>query len=152
MRFAALTVFALTLGAAAPAIAGEFDARGVYHPSPNAVASIEFGADFDVAADYFTPAQAPAECKPGSTVVTPADPFSGSEVLHVALKGFGCADRFIVHGLPARKAAYRATLWMRHGGIADGDKIVLGSAAAGFTIVAATAVWEDGKKLSEASR
>ena len=33
---------------------------------------------------------------------------------------------------------------MRHGGIADGDKIVLGSAAAGFTIVAATAVWEDG--------
>ena len=117
VRFAALTVFALTLGAAAPAIAGEFDARGVYHPSPNAVASIEFGADFDVMADYFTPAQAPAECKPGSTVVTPADPFSGSEVLHVALKGFGCADRFIVHGLPATKAAYRATLWMRHGGI-----------------------------------
>ena len=41
---------------------------------------------------------------------------------------------------------------MRHEGVRHGDKIVLGSAAAGFTIVAATAVWEDGKQAVGAGR
>ena len=31
---------------------------------------------------------------------------------------------------------------LRNGGVADGDKIVIGSAAAGFTMVAASAEWE----------
>ena len=35
---------------------------------------------------------------------------------------------------------------LRNGTVADGDKIVIGSAAAGFTIVAATAVWEEGRE------
>lgn len=52
------------------------------------------------------------------------------------------------HGLFGNTASTAWALALDHrlrtGTVAAGDKIVLGSAAAGFTIVAATAVWEDG--------
>lgn len=112
-----LAVAGLAVVSEPQAFAGEFDARGVYHPNPNAAAFLDFGAGFDAVADYYTPVGAPAECKPGSTVKSAEDALSGGELLHVSLKGFGCADRFLVRGVSEKKATYRATLWMRHGGI-----------------------------------
>lgn len=103
---------------AAHAAASEFDARGLLLPDPSSVAFVDFeGTTFDLDADYIEPPGGPGDCKRGSTLVTSPTALSGSRVLHVDLTAVGCADRFRIRGVPAKKASYRATLWMRHGGL-----------------------------------
>ncbi len=112
-----LAFCALTLGLAAPAQAYEFDANGIYHSSQNATVFLDFSGNFDVVSDYFNPPDDALSCQPGSQLKPATDALSGGVLLQVAVPGFGCADRFIIRGLPPKKASYRATLWMRHGGI-----------------------------------
>ncbi len=98
-------------------LAGEFDARGAYVPSPSAVAFLDFEGSFNPSIDYLVPDGNPGECTPSYSLQTPAGALSGAVVLHVNVKAFGCAERFVVRGIPAKKTSYRATLWMRHGGL-----------------------------------
>lgn len=58
-----------------------------------------------------------------------------------------CIHTHSVYGNTASTAwALALDYRLRDGSVIDGDKIVIGSAAAGFTIAAATAVWEEGGK------
>jgi hypothetical protein len=102
-----------------PASAGDFDAQGNFRHDPSAVATIDF-AKFEAAADYYTPMNNPMGCAPGYKIVDGTNALSKSgKIAQVNVKNVdnGCADRFLLHGVPAKKASYRATLWARHGGL-----------------------------------
>jgi hypothetical protein len=109
----------MTIALAYPAEGGTFDALGHYRPDPKAVVFMDFSAAIDPKADYFVPSDNPADCsKPGFTQVPATDALAGDSVLHIQTNAIkGCAERFVVRGVPERKASYRATLWTRHGGL-----------------------------------
>ncbi len=98
--------------------AGDFDAQGNFRHDKSAVALVDF-AKFDASKDYYTPAMQMG-CTPGYKIVAASDALSASgTIAHIQVNNVdnGCADRFLVHGVPAKKASYRATLWARHGGL-----------------------------------
>ena len=100
---------ALTFSAA-PAAAGELDAKGEIVPDPSATAFLDFESD----PERYLPADAGVSCTPPAfTVVTAPDALSGESFLNVNAPD-GCAERFVVN-LPKQKASYRASVWVRHG-------------------------------------
>jgi len=118
VRRAALVVGTLVASSwAAPASAGGFDPRGAYVPSSAAVAFVDFEGNFDPAQERVPADGGPGECPTGYALRTTGDALSGAVVLHVDVKAAGCAERFAIRGVPAKRASYRATLWMRHGGL-----------------------------------
>lgn len=113
-RLSSVALSAIVSLAAADAAAGDFDAAGNYVHDPNAVASLDFGVDFDPVADRWVPADAPLECGlPAFTQLPSGDALAGDQVIAVNTNA-GCAERFIVD-VPLVRASYRATVWMRHG-------------------------------------
>ena len=105
---ALLTGLSLT----ATATAGTFGAVGEYRLDPEATASL----GFEVTPERFLPDDADASCADPMFEVTPAaEAIEGESLLQLRVKD-GCAER-LVFPLPADQASYRATVWMRHGGI-----------------------------------
>lgn len=91
--------------------AAEFDAQGRLVPTAN---YIDF-EDFDDPARY-VPEDAPVECKlQGYKVAADATALSGANlvVLHTSDQ---CQERFLLT-VPLHKAAYRASVWLRHGSL-----------------------------------
>lgn len=118
MRWCAcLLALAMLVTHAFSARAGDFDERGVYAPSSAAAAFVDFEAGFDPASDYVPHEGGPGECFPSYSLVPSTDALSGAVLLRINVKGYGCAERIVVRGIGSRKTSYRATLWMRHGGL-----------------------------------
>ncbi|MBM4374275.1 MAG: hypothetical protein FJ095_04255 [Deltaproteobacteria bacterium] len=132
-RLLALAVGTATGLFGVSARASDFDERGVLLPDAKAVAFVDFEGDsFDLDTDYVEPPESPGDCKRGSTLVPSPTALSGGQVLHVDLTKFGCADRFRFRGVPAKKASYRATVWLRHGAV-DAQLTALYSKESGLT-------------------
>lgn len=136
-RLSSIALSALSILAAADATAGDFDGAGNYVPDPNAVASLDFGAELDPMMDRWLPADAPLECGlPAFTQVVSPDALAGDTVVAVNTNlAAGCAERFIVD-VPEVRASYRATVWMRHGSV-DAQMTVVFPDGSGRDIVVA---------------
>lgn len=99
--------------------AGSFDPQGDYVPAPDAVAFVDFEADFDPTEDRYVPEDTDERCvePPGFEVVGANDAVSGSRHLVVNTiiddESF-CQERWLVD-LPVEAASYVATVWARHG-------------------------------------
>jgi len=118
-RLAAAAAAAVAVLAGAPARAGTFDALGDYRIDPGAIASIGFEQE----PDRYLPDDADMKCMdPMYTVVQKPGALEGSGYLELRLVG-GCAERFLFT-LPAEPGSYRASVWMRHGGL-DASVVVL---------------------------
>jgi hypothetical protein len=118
--------------AAAPARAGTFDALGSYQLDPAAVAAEGFEAE---PARYLPSDVDPSCIDPMYAVVPGADALEGASYLALRMKP-SCPERFAVT-LPPEQASYRASVWMRHGGL-DASLVVLyadGSGLDGTTAV-----------------
>src|SRR5689334_22086464 len=116
-RAACIAFFAVS-GAATACFAGTFDERGVYVRDPNAAAF----EPFDEPTRYSPPDVEMACLAEHFTVVTDPDAaFEGDSCVNVTAPQ-QCAENFLVLDLPEGAAAYKATLWMRHGGV--GARIV----------------------------
>jgi len=100
------------------ALAGSFDEAGDYLPDPTAIATVDFGSDFDPEEDRYVPADLDPVCEPVSfQVVEGTDALDREHYLHVQTDALaGCAERFLVT-VPPGKSSYRATLWVRHGSV-----------------------------------
>lgn len=103
---------AVTTGAGRSAHAGEFDALGVYVQDPQAVAF----EDFTEPETFFPPdSDASCEGQVHHRLEAWTDALSGGDLL--VLDGAGqCPERFAVP-IPSGVGSYRATVWMRHGGL-----------------------------------
>lgn len=131
-RLASVSVVTLSLLVAKSAFAGAFDPTGNYRLDPTAVASI----GFEVPPDRYFPADADASCVDTMfEVVEKPDALEGSHHVELHLKE-GCAERFLF-SLPKAKGSYRATAWMRHGGI-DAAILVLYEDGSGLATMSAT--------------
>jgi hypothetical protein len=108
-----LGVVMASLLAGGAARAGSFDAIGAYRFDPGATATI----GFETAPDRYLPDDAGGKCMdPMFTVVDEQpDAIEGSSYVELRVND-GCAERFLFT-LPAEQASYRATVWMRHGGV-----------------------------------
>ncbi len=98
--------------------AGDFDAQGRFRFDSKAAATVDF-SKFNPQNDYYTPSDNPPDCKPGYALVPAPDALTGDKVVHIITANIdkGCAERFVIHGVPQKKASYRAIVWTRHGGV-----------------------------------
>lgn len=111
-RFAGTGALLAALLAGGAARAGSFDAIGAYRFDPGAAAVV----GFETAPERFLPDDAGEKCmEPMFTVVEKADAIEGGRHAELRIQG-DCAERFLF-ALPAAQASYRATVWMRHGGL-----------------------------------
>ena len=110
----------LFIALAAPsAHAGDFDARGNFLPDPDAVAGHSYGVDFDWEKLRYVPPDTEIGCTlPKYKQVESSSSLDGDGwVLEINTDILqGCAERFLVE-LPTVRASYRATLWVRYGGL-----------------------------------
>lgn len=128
-RLLSSSILALGLSAAASAGAGSFGPTGDYRLDPGATASI----GFETAPDRYVPADADPMClDPLYKVVEAPDAVEGSHLVQLAVP-YGCAERFRF-SLPAGKGSYRATMWMRHGGL-DAAVVVLPEEGSGLETI-----------------
>lgn len=94
---------------AAIARAGDFDAAGRYVPDADATVF----EDFVAPVRYLAPGD--VDCSlPAFTVVEDPTALSGATVARVFEQNPQCHELFRVE-LPAKRASYRATVWVRHG-------------------------------------
>lgn len=101
------------------ALAGDFDARGNYLPDPEAVAGHAFGLEFDWENVRYLPPGTALQCSaPQYQQAESASSLDGDGwVLKINTDILqGCAERFLVD-VPLVRASYRATVWVRHGGV-----------------------------------
>ncbi len=119
------------------ALGGSFDGHGQYLPDPAAVASLDFGADFDPDADRYLPPKTPGVCLVWGFIQKQGpDALDGTDYLHLqTYLEEGCTERFLVD-LPAVQGSYVARLWMRHGSI-DAQMTVLYPESSGLQTMAA---------------
>ncbi len=105
-------------GASADARGGDFDGQGNYVPDAARVASLDFEGAFDPMTGRYVPAGTPLECAlPSFAQAFATDALDGETVMVVNTNILGgCAERFVVE-VPAVRASYRATLWIRHGSV-----------------------------------
>jgi hypothetical protein len=117
-----------TLGADA-AWAGSFDGRGEYHPDPAATVYL----DFTQIPTRYLPDDAESKCeKPMFVGATAGDALDGTGLLRVDTVP-DCAERFLF-SLPPAQGSYRASVWMRHGGV-DATLIVSYLAGSGLDML-----------------
>ncbi|APR84832.1 Hypothetical protein A7982_10181 [Minicystis rosea] len=118
-RVIALGSLAAILGFGAPSRAGSFDAQGSYQLDAKATAKV----GFDTEPARYVPDDAASNCVDPMFEIVPADDaLEGSSyaALHV---NDNCAERFEV-SVPPQQGSYRATVWMRHGGL-DASLVVV---------------------------
>jgi hypothetical protein len=106
-------LLAIAGGIETAAFAGNFDARGVYHPDVKAVAFENFDAP-----QRYVPDGTSDNClEPAFMVQADASALSGGSSVKLQVSSGQCQERFLV-AVPATKASYRATVWIRHGSAA----------------------------------
>jgi hypothetical protein len=111
-RPVAAAVALAALAAAPLARAGTFDAEGSFLPDPEAIATL----DFTEPSERYLPTDADPTCNTYAVAFIAADDALDSGH-HARVKVLeGCAERFVVH-LPREPGSYRASVWMRHGGV-----------------------------------
>ncbi len=104
---------------ASAASAGTFDGRGEYHADPGAAVSLNFSE----APLRYLPDDVEDKCLvPMFTVETREDALDGTGLLRLDIAR-DCAER-LAFTLPAKPASYRASLWMRHGGLDAAIRII----------------------------
>ncbi|MFT3774636.1 MAG: S41 family peptidase [Minicystis sp.] len=130
-RLAATSSLLAVILAGASARAGTFDAVGSYRIDPGATAGVGFEKD----PDRYLPADAGGKCEePMFTVVSGADAIEGDRYAELRVND-GCAERF-QFPLPAEQASYRASVWMRHGGL-DASIVVVYADGSGLDTTSA---------------
>ncbi|MFO0760496.1 MAG: S41 family peptidase [Byssovorax sp.] len=124
------TAFFSALGAT-PAFAGTFDGQGEYHKDPAAVVFL----NFDEMPPRYVPADVDAKCEaPMFALEAASDALDGQSVGRFDVVK-DCAERITV-SLPPKPGSYRASVWMRHGGVFT-SLVVLYAADSGLDSFAA---------------
>ncbi len=120
----AAVAFCAALLAGGRARAGTFDALGDFQLDPGDVAS----NGFETMPMRYVPSGTDMKCMPVAyALVTQPDAIEGQSFLRVNVVS-GCAERFLVT-LPQTPGSYRASLWVRQGGITASIDVLYTSAS-----------------------